>query len=359
MKKPRGSWGGSDETPRPASEVDIRYGHGLLEKVSSAWPSYFVVTTPSAYGAAQPHLGRKPEEVSYSKSADWSHLQEITDTVPDNVELIVGIGGGTAIDACKYVALKKELPVVLVPTIVSTGAIIHGTFPKWQRKRAVDPEESWPWIDCEYVLVDYEAVHRAPYYLNTAGLGDVLCSYAPLAEWRRKTRLGIGPPLDQSEAAPVIQHQQHILTGFPGTLTPDAGLTDDSIRFIMTAVKDRDSNSITNPAAPPSEHDFWQGAEEVNEKGWVHGEGVALGAVVVAWHCEESPETLIGWLDACRVRVRPREIGVTREELRKALEFAPSFMSDVTNGRDVDSVLRHEPLVGERLDALWQFLESV
>ena len=53
-------------------------------------------------------------------------------------------------------------------------------------------------------------------------------------------------------------------------------------------------------------------------------------ALVVAWHCEDDTETITGWLDVCKVRWRPGEIGVSRDELRKSLESAPTCMSDAT-----------------------------
>ena len=357
MEKPRGSWTGAGEA-RKAAEHDLRYGHGLLERESSEWPPYFAVSSPSAHGAASEYLGREPEAVEFARLLDWGHLQEITDRLPENVRLIVGIGGGVPLDGSKYVALKTGLPLVLVPTIVSTGAIIHSTFAKWDGHRTVGPGSTWPWIDFDHAVVDYDLVLDAPYYLNTAGLGDVLCGYSAFAEWRRNTRLGVGPPFDESAAATNWQHLNDIVTGFPPTLGPRGELTPESVRFILTAIQERDDKSLGHPAAPAADHTFWLGAEEINERSWIHGEFVALAALVIAWHCEERSEMLADWLDVCRVRRRPTEIGLSRDELLRAVEYAPAFLSDAANGRDVNSILRTDPITGARFDALWEFLET-
>ena len=357
MKSPHGAWSNTEQA-KPASQYDIRYGHGLLRAETSTWPRYIVVSTPSALRAAEPHMSRKPAGVEYVGLLDWGQLQEITDSLTSDADLVVGLGGGRALDAAKYVALSKQLPIILVPTTISTGAIIHGIFGKWEGRNLIYEQDGWPWIDCERVLVDYDVVSQAPYYLNTAGLGDILCGYAGLAEWKRNSKLGIGPPVDDDIVAPVERFHTDITQEFPTTLDEQGGLTAESIRYIMTAVQARDDRSLRHPAAPGADHHFVGAVELVNDKGWVHGEIVALAGIVVAWQCDESPETLISRLDRCRIRRRPSEMGVGREELRKGLEFMPSYMSDKASGRDFDSIMRREPVVGARFDMLWDFLET-
>ena len=358
MNKPRGGWSGGTAYSKKASDHDLRFGHGLLARESADWPPYFAVASRSGYVAAQRRLGRRPEAVGYATWLDWGHLQGLADDVPTNAKLIVGVGGGTALDASKYVALSRDLPLVLVPTAVSSGAIIHSVFAKWDGHAIVGPGESWPWLDFDQVVIDYDLVLETAYYLNTAGLGDVLCGYAPIAEWRRNSRLGIGPPFDDSAVADTVQHHAQIVRGFPKTLDSHGDLTADSVRFIMDAVSDRDDRTLQHAAAPPGDHTFWMGAEDVNDTAWIHGEFVALAAVVIAWHCDEGPETLGGWLDRCKVRWRPSEIGVTRQQLRQALEYAPTYLSDTANGRDVKSMLRLDPVTGARFDALWDYLQQ-
>ena len=316
------------------------------------------VASRSGYDLAQRYIGRRPEAVSYAKWLDWGHLQEITDGIPNSAELVVGVGGGTALDASKYVALSLDLPLVLVLTAVSSGAIIHSVFAKWDGHAIIGPGESWPWLDFDHVVIDYDLVLETPCYLDTAGLGDVVCGYAAIAEWRRNSRLGIGPPFDESAVANTVQHHAQIVDGFPETLDAAGHLTAASVRFIVGAVRDRDDRTLQHPAAPAGDHTFWMGAEHVNDTAWIHGEFVALAAVVIAWHCDESPQTLGHWLDKCKVRWRPSEIEVTRELLYKALEYAPTYLSDEANGRDVRSILRLDPITGARFEALWDYLQQ-
>ena len=348
----------ADGRPIPASGYDIKYGHGLLTRESSGWPSYIAVTTPSAYRAALPFLSRDPDGVGYVTWLDWTHLDQVTDSLPDHAELVVGLGGGMAIDASKYVALRKGLPLVLAPTLVSTGAIIHGNVARWEGRRIIGAKDTWPWKDFDAILIDYDVVLEAPDYLNTAGLGDVLCGYAGIAEWKHNARLGIGETFRKSAVAAVAGHHEHIVTQFPKTLSSAGGLTPESVRFIMTAVQERDARSLKHPAAIGADHALWMAMEEVNDRGYVHGEMVALAAVIIAWHCGESPDTLPGWLDVCRVRRRPGEMGLSKAELRLGLELAPAYISARAASGATPSILSREPIIGKRLDELWDFLET-
>lgn len=44
---------------KPAAEYDMRVAHGLLQREGTRWPADAIVTTPSAYAAAQDYLVRE------------------------------------------------------------------------------------------------------------------------------------------------------------------------------------------------------------------------------------------------------------------------------------------------------------
>ena len=340
---------------KPAAEIDIRYGRGLLSHDSAGWPRYGIVSTPSALAAARACLKREPEGVAYAEWLDSQHQRDLCGRIPDNIELVVGVGGGRALDASKFVALEKGVPLILVPTIISSGAIIHGFVAKWNGRRLIGGVDDWPWVNCEYVLVDFDLVLAAPYYLNTAGLGDILCGYAGLAEWRWRARGGSGPPVDEGVATAEEGYHDELVQRFRRTLDRQGRLTADSVKHIMSSLRERDSRKPPGPAGVSGDHSFWLALELVNDRAWIHGELVALGAIVIAWQAEAAPEQLTARLDECKVRYRPLEMELSREELRKGLEFIPRYMIE----EESDSILRHRPIAGRRFDELWAYLESI
>lgn len=344
--------------PRPASEYEIRCGSGVIKAESATWPSYMAVTTTSAYEAVRPHLTRQPSYVAYPRSKDFKHLDSLGDAVPNDVEVVVGIGGGSALDASKYIAIKRGLPLILVPTIISTLAIVRGRFPVYDGRNPVDWHWDQPWIDCEYVLVDHTVVLQAADNLNTAGLGDILCDYAGLSEWRHNASMGNGPPWDETTALPAIRHHEHIVREFPGTTDDQGTLSVDSIQFAVSALKARDDYAVDNPATWSGEHALAEATELINDKSWVHGELVALNAVIIAWKCGQMPEKFASGLDRCRVRWRPTSIGISHGELSRGLDFVPQYMADQASGRDLTSIIRREPVRAQVFEDLWNFLES-
>lgn len=341
---------------KPAREYDIRYGHNLVKTESAQWPRYIVISTPTAWQTAQPFLAQEPVAVGFNQWLDRTHLAAVTDSLPNDVELVVGLGGGRALDHAKFAAHRKGLRMILAPTVVSTGAIIHGNCGNWTG-RVMNGFACE--IDPDHVLVDYDLVKLAPERLNTAGVGDVLCGYAGLCEWRYTTKLGLGPPFDPAIARPTMEHHAQIVEEFPRTFAPDGSLTDASIRFIMQAVQDRDDKMLRHPAAPAADHGFCFALEWANDHFWIHGEETALGAVLVAWHTGQQPETLVDWLDRCKVRFRPRDMGISKEQMRRGLEALPAWMGDKANGRNTDSLMRREPVVGERFEECWAWLRGV
>ena len=93
QRPPRGAWRGFDQM-KPASEYDIRYGHHLVRSTSAQWPRYVAISSPTAYRMTEPHLTRLPETVGYPEAMDFGYLKQFTDGLPDDIDMIVRIGGG-------------------------------------------------------------------------------------------------------------------------------------------------------------------------------------------------------------------------------------------------------------------------
>ena len=320
MSRETRGWTGADRA-KPAEEVDIRYGHGLLKRESSAWPGYVLVSTPSAHRAAGRYLGREPEAVGYVDLLDWGQLKALAEGLDvESAELVIGLGAGRALDASKYVALANDLPLVLVPSVVSTGAIIHALVAKWDGRRILGGTADWAWVECDHVLVDYDLALEAPYYLNTGGLGDCLSGYSGVAEWRHNARNGVGPPVEDETVGRVLEGFDAMADEFPRTLDRQGRLTADSIHYISVALQERDGKGLRHPAAPAADHPFLQAIELVNDMGWVHGRACRVGVHHRRLAVRREPRDSHGLAGQVQGAKEPRRDG---RRPRRAAEGAP------------------------------------
>ena len=97
--------------------------------------------------ASTPFKGRNTDE-------ETERLTGIADDSGANV--VIGIGGGQALDTSKAIAHSMQLPLVQVPTLASTDAPCAG--------------------NPDLVLVDTEIIVNSPPRLTVAGMGDALAT---------------------------------------------------------------------------------------------------------------------------------------------------------------------------------------
>jgi glycerol-1-phosphate dehydrogenase [NAD(P)+] len=231
---------------------------------------------------------------------------------------------------------------------------VHGYLATLREGRVVGGREVWVWADSELVIVDEELVLDAPAHLNTAGLGDILCEYSGVAEWKLANHAAPRPRPDAVELARLLAFQRRVAQSFEATLH-HGELTAASVRCIMEALRERDANRVHLRSAPQVDHHFLTALEAASGRHWIHGEAVALGAVVIAWTAGHGAEALAARLDRCLVRWRPSELGVRRSELEAALGRLTRMLSAGPDQPEFVSVLRTTRWTESRIDALWRF----
>ena len=371
-------WTGAWTNMRWATQQKIEYGSGVLAAHSAQWPHYVAVTGRRAIDTAMPFLSREPDAVLIPDALDNDYLAALVRELPSasEIEQVVGIGGGKSLDAAKYASLALDVPLVNVPAVTSTGAIVHSLWGSFKGRGApIGDMNDWPYSDPEVILIDDDYILSAPQHLNAAGLGDTLCWWAPIAEWMYQARTGRGPDWDQELATAAIARFQNLVDRVTSSFDDNGRYTGETLQIVVSALQNRNDLRVPVPDGderadamsafgqqqfmdlPLGEHAFERYLEVANDKSWIHGELTALGTLVISWYVNGDVDRIKRWMDQCHVRWRPLDQGISREELARGLAAASTAIPH-KGPVNFETVLKHEPITGAKFDELWKFLTT-
>lgn len=97
-------------------------------------------------------------------------------TIDDEVEVVVAIGGGKTIDVAKMIAADRDCALVVCPTIASTDAPTSAMSILYSDEGKMN-EVVLHKKNPELVLVDSKIIINAPVRFLVAGMGDALSTY--------------------------------------------------------------------------------------------------------------------------------------------------------------------------------------
>lgn len=197
-------------------------------------------------------------------------------------DFIIALGGGAAIDAGKAVADGMKLPVIVVPTVVSTDApcsalsVVYtddGAFERYLFLRK-NP-------DC--ILVDTTLVAGSPVKFLVAGMGDALATF-----WESDTCLRSGKPNPLTGGAlPTLAtralarlcYETLLESGLQARLAVEMGVVTPAVEAIVEANTLLSGLSSEN-GGHAGAHSIHNGLTTLNAMAHkLHGEKVAFGVL--------------------------------------------------------------------------------
>lgn len=98
----------------------------------------------------------------------------------DSIRLILAVGSGTIHDISRYIANKKGIPFISVPTAASVDGFVSTVAAMtWNGFK-----KTFPAVSPVMVIADTDIFSRAPYRLTASGISDLLGKYTALADWK-------------------------------------------------------------------------------------------------------------------------------------------------------------------------------
>lgn len=113
-------------------------------------------------------------------SANMDYLESLASGVPEEVEVVYGVGAGLVADVAKYVGYARGLPVVLVPTALSVDGLLTALV-------AARIDETVEYVTtgaAKTMIIDWEVIRNAPQNVRGAGIVELLTIVTGLLDWR-------------------------------------------------------------------------------------------------------------------------------------------------------------------------------
>ena len=101
----------------------LRFGSGSIKGIGKEIGKFVVITMEVPWKLVKNDIGGQPEGVIFIDTVDQDALNKLLLTIPD-IDSVVGIGGGMAVDAAKYFSWKRNVRLISIPTIVSVDAFL-------------------------------------------------------------------------------------------------------------------------------------------------------------------------------------------------------------------------------------------
>lgn len=240
----------------------------------------------------------------------------------NNIGLIVGLGGGTALDTAKYAAFVANVTYIAIPTTLSNDGVaspVSVLFAQNGRKHSFTAKIP------DGLLIDTDIVFEAPRLLMKAGVGDTISNYTALYDWQ----LGCNENNDRpNDFAYMLSENAFysLLYSEEKSLDTITGVKMLAQSLVLSGI----AMQLAGNSRPcsGSEHLFCHAMDELFEHGIPHGILVALGSVVACRLQGRDHRVLLSFLEAYDISVNPIKLGISEEQFIEAWLFAKKVRPD-------------------------------
>lgn len=234
----------------------------------------FVIIDPGVLEIAKPLLqsldeANLPYTVHvYTDSVKLDRIQALVDSIQEDYDCIIGVGGGKPVDVSKRVkwALGNKAKLIVVPTSIAADAATSRTSVAYGEREEIVEDKTIFNPDC--VLVDSQVIVNAPARLFSAGMADAL---SKRYEYLLSLKCGQPNWYDGSAAFFIdnISRQMHDFLLKEGRYVQQCFIAHKltpQVEHAITAMLLM-SRMVWDPGGLHGAHDMW---EEFHDNGYGH-----------------------------------------------------------------------------------------
>lgn len=245
-----------------------------------------------------------------------SEISRLTEVAVDfEVDVVLGVGGGKAIDTAKAVSERIDTPLGTVPTIASNDSPTSSISVLYDDDGVLQGGEQHDFHP-EFVLVDTEVIAQAPKRWFVSGIGDALATwYEARATWKSGgTTVFGGRPTYTGQALAKTCHRLLRDHAERAVRAVEANVVTESVEATTEAVVLLSGLGFENGglAAAHAIHDGLTTLPQTKEA--THGEKVLIGLLtqlILERASDETISDLVSFAESVGLPVSLAEIGIT------------------------------------------------
>ena len=300
------------------------------------------------------------KEMVYSEFHNQCTMEAIEKAVADGTaagcDIVIGAGGGTAIDTAKAVATKMGgIPCVIIPTIASNDAPCAGLSVVYNEEGVVVKVINMV-RNPDVVLVDTGVIAQAPRKFLVSGMGDALATYFEArACWRTGARtMARGNCSHTSLAMAKLCYDLLLEHSVKALEAVDRNEVNEDLENVVEAcIYLSGFGAICGGlAAAHAINDGLGAVPQIHANGTSHGEKVAFG-LIAQLILEKAPKeewnTVLDYIHAVGLPSTLADLGVTEfveADIRRAAKIAASPKEFTKNVRaDITADEVHEAIL--------------
>lgn len=290
---------------------------------------------------------------------DEATLGEIVLNLPENCDLMIGVGTGSITDMIRFSSYKLNRPCFTI----ATGAPMDGFAASIGIMNVNNLKKTMQAHTTELIIGDTDILKTAPYRMTVAGFGDLIGKITCLNDW---------------ELARIINNEHYCKN--------IVDLVQDCLSHVLEIapkIKDRDPDALgsvmkglvlsgaaislygnSRPASGAEHHmsHYWETVmEQRGTQHAMHGEQVAAGTVLVLMLIEELLKCEVDF-DRAKAYARQYDSANWEKEIRRAYGTAADEVIAIENNakkndpekrlKRIDSMQKNWPVICAQLRTL-------
>lgn len=221
--------------------------------------------------------------------------------IPEETEVIYAVGGGLPFDAAKLVAFRRRLPLIGVPTAISTDA-------PWTPASGIRRDGCVFYLPTgapDVLYIDWEIVTAAPPHVRATGFAEMTAIAIGLWDWRLAEKRGKNPHAQRyvAYAAGVMETMMRESLAIAERI--GKGEVEALTRLLeMLALQVQLCSGLGHSRSQEgSEHYYAYSVENLTGHGLPHADLIGPGIVGMAAAQGQDPEPLREALQSVGVRL--------------------------------------------------------